>query len=649
MTMPRTLTLLSGSLCLFCFLLSGAAQAQLAPPPQKAPRTPVKRESLSSNKAPLPASRIVEGAATVLDSERLKIDDVEMRLFGVVPPQLSASFGPQARAVIDALAAGAVTCRIRDRDRDGRFLASCQNGNEADFGIELLRRGLAVTARGTLRSSELSRPYIAAEEAAKAGRLGLWSVALPKAVSEKDIREAAQKSETESAEKRKQEEAAKESSLKKEAPKADSKPPEEKPVEEKTPEPQLSTSQPTVVASPSPDVSEKNKISLSPTAEELQALLNTSPILATEIEEKGFLEKYQLMIVGLLALLTALAWATASALFRSREKRDELRAIAAALRGEMMAARAICLARLSKMANEKDEKATSWPRIRSLVFQAYVGQLGRLGAELSRQIASIYGQASDYASYYVGADSRPEVASKRQSLQTLVQHIEEVVPRLNEIEQKGAVLNPPQNEPLTTSLLARVVRPTFLAAPSSPPDDDGSGRPATLPAPEETTKEPEKKGEPTAELDKAKTEIAAEVVKPKEKAVETKTTEPPNAQQKDPPQHRPKAMPSSQTRTTVMKAKKKPASPPRLAQIEETMAFMAETLKKLDVKTPLREGLGKLKTLSTVYWQRLQPQQPYEDVIPDYANLTDEELEALSYADEDPFLPPETKQRRRTG
>ncbi len=650
--MSRAIKGFGGVVCLACLLASGMVHAQLAPTPKKAPRTPVKKEVLAGSKTALPASRVVEGPALVLDAERLKINDIEVRLFGVVPPQLSASFGPQARGIVDALAQGDVTCRIRDRDRDGRLLASCRNASDADFGIELLRRGLAVTARGSLRPTELARPYIAAEEAAKAQRLGIWSVSLPKAASENEIREAVRKAEEIRKEKAKEAEAAKVEEVKTAPPKAEegakqavleNKAAESSPQAE-TPSSTVSLAQATAVSSGE----DKGKISLSPTAEEIQAILKPSPI--PEPEEKGFLEKYQLMIVGLLALATAFVWAAASALFRSKEKRDELRAIAAALRGEMMAARSICLARLSKMANDKDEKAASWPRIRSLVFQAYVGQLGRLGAELSRQIASVYGQASDYASYYVGAESKPDVASKRQSLQTLVQHIEEVVPRLAEIEQKGAISRPRENQSLGPSLLARVVKPASLAAPTTK-DDGGPGRPAPLPAPEEVAEKDEKTKTPEREENNASEPEKGEA-KPEEKKEEkpsvkveempkTKSS-PSNQQQRTAAQFRAAARKAQRKKKIVPKAQ------PQTEPFEKALAFLLDTIQKIDIKTSWDARWAKIKDATFAGWQRLHP-QPYEDVIPDYANLTDEELEALAYDEDAYYMSSETERRRRVG
>src|SRR5262249_38401092 len=153
------------------------------PVPKNAPRTPVNREALPGRK-PLPPNSVLQGEAKIVDSDKLRIEDVDMRLFGIVAPQLSASFGPQARQVLDNLITGqTVSCTIRDRDQTGRYLATCRNGSSTDLALELVRRGLAVTARGSLASTDLAPTYIAAEQSAQAQKLGLWSVNIPAAAS----------------------------------------------------------------------------------------------------------------------------------------------------------------------------------------------------------------------------------------------------------------------------------------------------------------------------------------------------------------------------------------------------------------------------------------------------------------------------------
>jgi hypothetical protein len=143
-------------------------------------------------------------------------------------------------------------------------------------------------------------------------------------------------------------------------------------------------------------------------------------------------------VTGLVMLATALGMLGAIAIQRIIDRRTELKAIAAALRGELMAARAVCLGRL-KTSADVDDKDIAWPRIRSTLYQAYVGRIGWLGAELARRVASIYGQANDYASYYEGGDdTRTNAVPKRQALQTVINHIDGILPRLAIIEQTGS-------------------------------------------------------------------------------------------------------------------------------------------------------------------------------------------------------------------
>ena len=401
-------------------LMSGAASAQLAPAPNKSPRTPVNQQVLADHKQVLPPSSTVQGQAVILDSEKIRIGDVDMRLFGVVPPQLSASFGPQARAMLDTLVAGqAVSCFIRDRDQAGRFLASCHTPSNTDLALELLRHGLAVTARGSLATTDLAATYLAAEQAAETHKLGLWSVpsAAPATISDF---------------------LSKMESTKAEVPKA---------------EPVAVMPQP-MPAQPAPALeAKKDDSQKAPLVSTVQNKVDPSALAASTLSPSSdedmavpdggvsFVARYQILITGLVMLITAFSILGVVSAQRRREKRDEMKAVAAALRGELMAARAVCNARLKVVASEADDKVMVWPRIRSTLYQAYIGRLGWLGAELARQVASIYGQSSDYAAYYNkdGDEVRAEGTPKRQALQMLVQHIEEVLPKLSQIEQTGSL------------------------------------------------------------------------------------------------------------------------------------------------------------------------------------------------------------------
>ncbi|MDR3424281.1 MAG: thermonuclease family protein [Alphaproteobacteria bacterium] len=387
-------------------LAATAAAAQEMPAPRRMPRAPVSREILASQHEATPATRQIQGQAAIIDGEKLRIGDVDLRLFGVVPPQLSASFGPQARAELDALAAGhPVSCTIRDRGHDGRLLATCANANGEDMALALLKHGLAVTARGSIADTELAAPYSAAEQAAENQKIGLWSVAVGTATVP--------------------------------APALAPPPPKQESAVLLAGEAENGKND---KIAPHPDKAAaleaplQAKIAADILAQQAQARLDDAP--SPTGEEAGFFERYQILIAGLLMLATAIGIMGSLAAQKIRDRREERRAVAAALRGELMAARGVCLGRARSIASEAEDHAALWPRIRATLYQAYVGRLGLMGAELARQIASLYGQSSDYAALY-SPTSAGHDAPKKQALEALARHIEEVLPKLAEIEQTG--------------------------------------------------------------------------------------------------------------------------------------------------------------------------------------------------------------------
>ncbi len=638
--MPRINVLLVGAALLFT---CAAAHAQVMPPPKKSPRTPVNSEVIV-NKAAMPPSRRLDGHADVLDAERLRLNGYEIRLYGIVPPQMSATHGPQARAVVDTLAQGFITCHIKDRDREGRLLALCHNEANLDFGLELLRRGLAVSARGTLQSSDYAEAYLAAEQAAQSQRLGLWSTGAPPAASDKSLSEAAARAAATKAEiaRLKGEEA--KAKLELEALQTSALNNKEASVaalplpENKTESPH--DAQTISVSLTDPASSEALKLSdkdLGISSADL------SPVPFAQ--ESGFFERYQLLVTGLLFLITTLCVTGAVTLYRLRQKRDDIKAIAAALRGELMAARSICQARLAKIAQDSNEKTTSWPRIRTLVFQAYVGRLGLLGADLSRQIASIYGQSSDYASYYNAHDGQGEGASKRQAMESLVRHIEEVTPRLSHIEQKGSL-------PIALKTTPSAALPQMEATPdkestlsltqdatASPPPDGPSGTPA--PAPILATEEKEISPEIAASLSETKTEVLTGT-RPPQAALKKE-----RAAQETPPltQTRNKA-PTQTSRFSrphdalkhegeTQETQAPETTRPPLAERAITKPATKAPPSRINFAAPLMEKLAKIKPPTTPLPSAVDHQDLINFSIPDYENLTEEELEALLHAEEE--------------
>jgi endonuclease YncB( thermonuclease family) len=404
-----------------------SAQAQTAPPPRAMPRVPVSHEALAEQRDPMPASRQLQGPAAIIDGEKLRVGETDLRLFGIVPPQLSASFGPQARSALDALANGQnVTCQIRDRDRDGRLLATCSNSAGNDMALELLKHGLAVTARGSLAGTELATPYLAAEQNAQSQRIGLWSTPTPPAAAANQSAPSATPSASV-----KQEVATLAAAL---PTFTDSKKEDKTPVTPRADK----TVTPDAQTKSEPVATVQNKIADDVIKQhdqaQQQAQIDASAVEQTD--DVGFFERYQILIAGFLMLVTALSIITALWIQKRRDRLDETKAVAAALRGELMAARGVCMGRVKSITTEAEDSAITWPRIRITLYQAYVGRLGLLGAELARQIASIYGQSSDYAALYSPPTATIDTP-KKQALESLVRHIEDILPKLAYIEQTG--------------------------------------------------------------------------------------------------------------------------------------------------------------------------------------------------------------------
>ncbi|MGE0109279.1 MAG: thermonuclease family protein [Bdellovibrionales bacterium] len=580
-----------GILAISLMASSSHAYGQLAPAPQKAPRTPVKSLTLSSPTKDLPKNRILSGTATVLDTNLLRIEGFKLRLFGIISPKMEAPMGPQTRIVLDALAKGTINCQIKDRTREGIYLATCANESNSDFGIELLRRGLAVAERKTLSLTGLAEPYLASEHAAQKQRLGLWQTQVPPAASSESIKQSADEvSKTkEEASTRAPATALIEVTERAAANQTEELPrPAVKPTEiaENVSPEHISLSPeeliPSVTVSLGP-AGEKNEVTQ--TGTEIEIAKETAPEETSEpahnFDPLAWLERNQIFATGILFLLSSFVLAGGHLWGRQREARRDLSAMAAALRGELMAARAIGRARINKWNNMEESDTAVWPRIRVLVFQANISRLGMLGADLSRQLASIYGQASDFASYYARRKATDDLKAKKQALQTLLDHIEEVLPRLENIESTGRRPLPQEPVAVKQSLL------TYLPKKEMPPTTGGT---------------------PVAAL--------------------TQKTEPQQGKDK-------------QTTLEEFTRNKKDVSSDKNGSHKKVKITPLQKQKN-KVKDAMRSVREQIDAATRSAAQRLaelrNTPSPTEHYIPDYANLTEEEIAALSEDNFDDFI-----------
>lgn len=94
-----------------------------------------------------------------------------LRLYCIDAPEKQQPGGPEATAALrTALGNGAVSIRVLRLDRYGRSVARVRI-NRRDVSLELVRQGLAWDYRSLCTDPR----FAAAEDAARAARIGLWA------------------------------------------------------------------------------------------------------------------------------------------------------------------------------------------------------------------------------------------------------------------------------------------------------------------------------------------------------------------------------------------------------------------------------------------------------------------------------------------
>lgn len=124
----------------------------------------------------------IEGNATIVDGDTLRIGDERIRLLGIDAPERKQTCsaeqagatrawpcGEKATQHLQALVAGRrVVCVADTRDRYGRAVAVC-TADGREINDDLARAGMAVA------TPEYSTRYVAAEAEARAHKRGLWA------------------------------------------------------------------------------------------------------------------------------------------------------------------------------------------------------------------------------------------------------------------------------------------------------------------------------------------------------------------------------------------------------------------------------------------------------------------------------------------
>jgi endonuclease YncB( thermonuclease family) len=426
-------------------LTSAAHAADDMPPPQKAPRIKVQQQKLTVDESR--GNRVVAGQTRALEAEKLKVGDTELRLFGIVMPQQAAAHGVAARAALEqVLAAGSVSCRIQQRDKNWRLLGVCRTDAIADIGLMLLQNGWAIVARGTVQQSDYADVYLAAEAKAQLQKLGMWAQAEASAAAPASAPNAALPAGT-----------LPDVTLPVSAA-ADSPPATSQSAPATETKPVTAGVSPTKVALPALARPVVAGVAAMPTAEALAAV--TPPIVYQQVAAEP--SSGILWFAALTPMAVMILFALGQIALRYYEYQQERKALAAALRGELLAARAICVSRADTLGHGAEASAklsTLWPRLRSTVFQAYVGRIGLLGPDLARRVASLYGQFNDYAQFYTvrpqaDAAGKIDAATVQQTLFTIIDHIEDTLSNLQQVETTG------------NSLTRFIARRTGSAAPT---------------------------------------------------------------------------------------------------------------------------------------------------------------------------------------
>jgi endonuclease YncB( thermonuclease family) len=120
-----------------------------------------------------------EGNVVYMDGDTLKVDETEVRLFGIDAPELHQmctkpdgkewACGRAAQARLKALVARRVIdCEPRGKDRFRRTVSICSTSGVPDLGGALVRDGFAIALPNS------SGAYINAEDEARAAKRGIW-------------------------------------------------------------------------------------------------------------------------------------------------------------------------------------------------------------------------------------------------------------------------------------------------------------------------------------------------------------------------------------------------------------------------------------------------------------------------------------------
>ena len=126
--------------------------------------------------------RVVSGAAYVTDGDTIRINKLQIRLFGIDAPELNHPYGKAAKWALVRLCKGqCVRAEITEEDKFGRTVARCYLPDGRDLSAEMVKMGLAIDWKkfsgGCYRAMETpdARRNLFLADARQKGRMDVWA------------------------------------------------------------------------------------------------------------------------------------------------------------------------------------------------------------------------------------------------------------------------------------------------------------------------------------------------------------------------------------------------------------------------------------------------------------------------------------------
>lgn len=130
---------------------------------------------------PQAEKQTVTGSAYVVDGDTIKLQRIQVRLFGIDAPELHHPYGRIAKNALRKMCAGqTVNAEVLEKDDHGRTVAVCRLEDGRDLSAEMVKLGLAIDwpkySDGVYQRFETqdARKKLWLADARQKGRMYLW-------------------------------------------------------------------------------------------------------------------------------------------------------------------------------------------------------------------------------------------------------------------------------------------------------------------------------------------------------------------------------------------------------------------------------------------------------------------------------------------